>query len=79
MAPARPADLVDRDLERALALRDRHREELALLAGDEHAVDAEIVDPVPQVAAEALLVDRQVLGMNGISAAAQMPFMCSRA
>ena len=43
-----------------LALGERHREELALLAGDEHAVDAEIVDPVPQVAAEAGLVDRQV-------------------
>ena len=57
----RLADLVDHDLHRALALGDRHREELALLAGDEHAVDAEIVDPVPQVATEALLVDREVL------------------
>ena len=54
------ADLVDRDLERALALGDRHREELALLAADEHAVDAEIVDPVAQVAAQAGLVDGEV-------------------
>ncbi len=56
------ADLVDHDLERALALGNRHREELALLAGDEHAVDAEIVDPMPQVPAQALLVDRKVRG-----------------
>ena len=55
------ADLIDHDLHRALALGNRHREELALLAGDEHAVDAEIVHPVPQVAPEARLVDREVL------------------
>ena len=54
------ADLIDGDLERALAFGNRHREELALLAGDEHAVDAEIVDPVPQVLPEALLVDREI-------------------
>ena len=69
-APA--AQLLDRDVERALALGHRHREELALLAADEHAVDAEIVDPVAQVPAQAGLVDRRS-GVNGVSAAAQMP------
>ena len=58
------ADLVDHDLHRALALGNRHREELALLAGDENAVDAELVDPMPQVPAEPLLVDRKVLGIG---------------
>ena len=51
--------LFDRDLKRALSFGDRHREELALLAGDEQAVDAQIVDPVAQIAAEPGLVDRQ--------------------
>ena len=42
------------------ALGHRHREELALLAADEYAVDAEIVDPVPQVLAQPGLVDGKV-------------------
>src|SRR5262245_27555334 len=54
------AQLLDRYVEAALALGDRHGEELALLAADENAVDAEIVDPVAQVPAQARLVDRQV-------------------
>ncbi len=45
-----PAQRLHRDLEQPLALRHRHRKELALLAGDEHAVDAELAGPVPQVA-----------------------------
>ncbi len=48
---------IGRDLEGALALRHRHREELALLAGNEYAVNTEILVPVRQVAGEALLVD----------------------
>src|SRR5262245_10107710 len=54
------AQLLDRYVEAALALGDRHGEELALLAADENAVDAEIVDPVAQVPAQARLVERQV-------------------
>ncbi len=52
--------LLDRDLECALALVERHREELALLAGDEQAVDREIVDPMADVAPQAGLVDGEV-------------------
>ena len=40
---------VDRDLEHALALFHRHREKLALLAGDEEAVDCEVFDPMADV------------------------------
>src|SRR5262249_44115898 len=57
---AMAAQLLDRYVKAALALGDRHGEELALLAADENAVDAEIVDPVAQVPAQARLVDRQV-------------------
>src|SRR5262250_2703180 len=57
---AMAAQLFDRYVEAALALGDRHGEELALLAADENAVDAEIVDPVAQGPAQARLVDRQV-------------------
>ena len=51
---------INRDLEGALALGQRHREELALLAADEQAVDAELAGPVPDIAAEAGLVDRKI-------------------
>ncbi len=50
----------DRDLQATLAFLDRHREELALLAGDEQAVDAEFLRPMRDVATEADLVDRQI-------------------
>ncbi len=52
--------LVDGNLEIALALIEAHREELALLAGDEQALDVEIVYPVPDVRAQAGLIERQV-------------------
>ena len=69
---------LDRDLEDALALRERHREELALLAADEQPVDPEIADPMAQVRRKpASSIARS--GVNGISAAAQMPFKCARA
>src|SRR5262249_27998517 len=57
---AMPAQPLDRSVEAWLALGDRHGEELALLAADENAVDAEIVDPVAQVPAQTRLIDRQV-------------------
>ena len=75
---AAAARLLDGDLEGALALGDRHREELALLAGDEQAVDGQIVDPVADVAAQPGLVDGESPGVNGVAAAAQMPRMCWR-
>ena len=62
ITPGLFANLVDRDLDQALALGDRHREELALLAADEHSVDAELVDPMAQIPAKTSLVDRQVVG-----------------
>jgi hypothetical protein len=49
-----------------------HREELAPFAADEHAVDPEIVNPVPQVLAQARLVDGEI-GKEGRCAAAQRP------
>src|SRR5262245_45248251 len=54
------ANLIDRDLERALALGKRHREELALLAAYEHTINAEVVDPMAEVAAETLFVERAI-------------------
>jgi len=50
------------DIEVAFASGQRHREKLALLAGDEHAVDTERPGPVQQVAAKAGVVERQILG-----------------
>ena len=67
---------LDRDLEGALALRHRHREELALLAGDEHAVDAEIVLPMIEIAGESPSRRSCKSCVNGVSAAAHTPFMC---
>ena len=51
---------LDGDFERALALRERHGEELALLAGDEQASDPKVVDPVTHVAPQSRLVEREV-------------------
>ncbi|MCX6502836.1 MAG: hypothetical protein NT132_10635, partial [Microbacterium sp.] len=53
------ADLIDGDVEGPLALIQRHREELALLAVDEEPADFETVNPVADVAAEAALIERQ--------------------
>src|SRR5262249_33206072 len=44
----------------AFALGKRHREELALLAADEHAVDADVVDPMTQIPPQTGSVDRAV-------------------
>lgn len=59
LGPARAG--IHRQFEAALALLQRHGEELALLAGYEEAVDAEIVDPVVDVAAKAVLIDCEIL------------------
>jgi hypothetical protein len=60
--------LFDRNLEVALPFGETHREELALLAGDEQAL---YIDRRP-----ASFSERSSL--NGFSAAAQMPRICSR-
>ena len=41
--------LFHRNFEVALALVEAHRKELALLAGDEQALDVEVIDPVANI------------------------------
>lgn len=68
-----------RHLERAFPLIHRHGKELTLLAGDEKARDAQIGDPVVHVAGEGIFSSIRPLSSKGISAVAQIPFMCWRA
>ena len=56
------ADLLDRGVEQPFPFGDRHGVELALFAADKHAVDAEVGDPVAEIAAETGLVDREIGG-----------------
>jgi len=52
--------LFDSKLEVALALSETHREELALLPGDEQSLDIEVIDPVTNIRAEARFIQRKV-------------------
>ena len=54
-------DRFQRQFEAALALGHRHRKEFALLAGDEHSVNAEVADPVAQIRLESGRVDAQIV------------------
>src|SRR5688500_20083992 len=56
----RAALLGHRQLRGALALLERHGVELALLAVDKEARDAELAGPVAQVAAPARLVEAEI-------------------
>ena len=62
---ATPRRGLDRELEAPLALLQRHREELALLAGDEQPVDLQVVEPVADVLAKAVLVHGEGIGERG--------------
>jgi hypothetical protein len=56
------ADFVKGYFDNAFALGKRHRKEFTLFAADENTVDAEVVDPVAQISAKSLFVDRKVIG-----------------
>jgi hypothetical protein len=55
-----PCRGVDGQLEGAFALRQRHREELALFPGDEDTVDTKILDPMSKVALKSGFIDGEV-------------------
>ena len=55
------AALVHGNFEVALAFVETHGEELSLLARDEQPLDVEVVNPVPDIRAQASFVQRQVV------------------